>query len=80
VTLLFVSGCGASPDYVATGLQPNNCGTPYQFKRCNSSSIFSAARPQRPVVVVQELNGPAQETPTPGPDDLISYSKLLTTR
>jgi hypothetical protein len=43
---LFVMGCTiASSGYVTTGLQPNNCGTPYKFKPCDGGgSHVSASR------------------------------------
>ena len=41
--------------YVPGPLQPNNCGTPNSFKTCGLASN----RPQKPVVVVEEL----QDTP-----------------
>jgi len=76
VIALFVSGC-TGPGYVATGLQPDNCGTPYQFKDCGSGShVVGAVRPARPVVVVEELAGPTRGTPAPAPHDLINYSRL----
>jgi hypothetical protein len=76
VMSLLVSGCITSPGYVTKGLQPNNCGTPYQFKDCGSSSRIGAVRPSKPLVVVEELNGTTREAPAPWPHDLINYSQL----
>ena len=73
---LLVSGCITSSGYVPTGLQPNNCGTPYQFKDCRVNSRVGAVRPSRPLVVVEEVIGSAREAPAPWPHDLINYSRL----
>jgi hypothetical protein len=78
---LFVMGCTIAnpPGYVTTGLQPNNCGTPYQFKPCGGGGHVSAAQPVWPsksLVVIEELTGPSRELPAPGPHDLINYSRF----
>jgi len=86
VISLFLSGCTIdSPGYVTTGLQPNNCGTPYQFKPCRGGgSHVNAAQPpraqavwpSRPLVVIEEVTGPAGEAQAPGPHDLMDYSRF----
>jgi hypothetical protein len=81
VISLFVSGCTiASPGYETVftpgPLQPNNCGTPYQFKRCGGGSRVGVAQPSRPLVVIEDLTGPAREATAPGSYDLIDYSRL----
>ena len=81
VIWLFVSGCtiispALDTTYTPGPLQPNNCGTPVQFKGCGSSSRMGAVQPSRPLVVIEELTGPASEAPAPSSDDLINYSRL----
>jgi hypothetical protein len=50
--LLLISGCAVYHQaYVPEPLQPNNCGTPNTFKACR----LATNRPQKPVVVVEEL-------------------------
>jgi len=83
VMSLLVSACTITSPSLGYGLvsatgplQPDNCGTPYQFKDCRSGPHVDAVRPLRPEVVIEELTGPAVDAPAPGPQDLINYSRL----
>ena len=74
---LLVSACtSASP--VALNrqpLQPNNCGTPGEFKPCGRSHAVAAGQ-SRPLVVMEVLDGSAALPATPASDDLLNYSRL----
>ena len=81
---LLVSACtSASP--VALNrqpLQPNNCGTPGEFKPCGHSHAVAAGQSRsmagqsRPMVVMEVLDGSAALPATPASDDLLNYSRL----
>jgi hypothetical protein len=57
--LLLLCGCTeaapGAPEFVAGPLQPNNCGTPYQFKPC-ARSAAGTARLARPTVTIEEVD------------------------
>lgn len=58
--------------YVPRPLQPNNCGTPDTFKPC----ILAASRPEKPLVMIEELGGANVEPVTHMSDALLDYSRL----
>ncbi len=74
--LLLLSGCTmagpGAPKFVAGPLQPNNCGTPYEFKPCRKSAAVAVrqVRP-RPTVTIEEVD-PARDRimNTKSPDGL----------
>jgi len=72
---LLVSGCAMTgehnPQFVAGPLQPNNCGTPYEFKPCGrlASGPVQGVKPR---VTIEELAGTTAEEVTPGSTDLRS--------
>ena len=56
--LLLLSGCTMAeqepPQYVARPLQPNNCGTPYEFKPCRRSAPVAVGQVRpRPTVTIE---------------------------
>ena len=88
VMSLFASGCtmagtGHDTAYSPRPLQSNNCGTPYQFKACESGSRVAccqrtgvgAVQRSKSLVVIEKLTGPAREAATPGSYDLMDYSR-----
>jgi hypothetical protein len=57
IILLCLSGCAVPlPAYVASPLQPDNCGTPEQFKRCliPHQFVFNGL-PPRPAIIIDPL-------------------------
>lgn len=58
--------------YVPRPLQPNNCGTPDTFKRC----MFAATRPEKPVVMIEELGGGHADPVAPTSSALLDYSRF----
>jgi len=66
------SGTLGRLSYVARPLQPNNCGTPDTFKPC----ILVASRPEKPLVMIEELGGANVEPVAHMSDALLDYSKL----
>jgi len=58
--------------YVPRPLQPNNCGTPDTFKRC----LLAATRPEKPVVMIEELGSEHADSAAPTSSALLDYSRL----
>jgi hypothetical protein len=58
--------------YVPGPLQPNNCGTPDAFKPC----ILAASRPEKPIVMIEELGIANTEPLAHMSNALFDYSRL----
>jgi len=66
------SGFAGRMSYVPGPLQPNNCGTPDTFKPC----ILAASRPEKPVVMIEELGTANAEPVAHMSNALFDYSRL----
>jgi len=58
--------------YVPGPLRPNNCGTPDRFKPC----LLAATRPEKPTVMIEELQATDAATAAPATNALLDYSRL----
>ena len=58
--------------YVPGPLRPNNCGTPDAFKPC----FLAATRPEKPTVMIEELQATDAAIASPAKNALLDYSRL----